>query len=316
MFIAGERVDGESGERTGATSPATRESLGTVPEGTRGDAQRAIRRRTPPGGGGQAVSAFERAEAMERIAVVAERRDDLARTLTLDQAQAAQGGGVRRGRRARAVLAHGRGRRAPARGRDAAVRGRGKAVLVYRVPKGVAGDHSVELAVHDAGGGDCARARGGKRGRLGAGAHHVGGSGQARGMHLGSGAAGIFNMVTGTGRGASETRSRAMSDTHAIGFVGSITTGYKVAERAAGKSLLLEMGGNGPVVVLEDADWTRRSPPRSSPPSSARARAAPPASASSSTSPCTTRTSTSSRPRWPRRSGSATPSRTTRRWAH
>jgi len=43
-------------------------------------------------------------------------------------------------------------------------------------------------------------------------------------------------------------------DTHAIGFVGSITTGYKVAERAAGKSLLLEMGGNGPVVVLEDAD--------------------------------------------------------------
>ena len=42
MFIAGEWVDGESGERTEATSPATGESLGAVPEGTRGDAQRAI----------------------------------------------------------------------------------------------------------------------------------------------------------------------------------------------------------------------------------------------------------------------------------
>ena len=40
----------------------------------------------------------------------------------------------------------------------------------------------------------------------------------------------------------------------AIGFVGSVATGYRVAERAAGKALLLEMGGNGPLVVLEDAD--------------------------------------------------------------
>src|SRR4029079_9525527 len=31
-------------------------------------------------------------------------------------------------------------------------------------------------------------------------------------------------------------------------------TGYRVAERAAGKALLLEMGGNGPLVVLDDAD--------------------------------------------------------------
>jgi acyl-CoA reductase-like NAD-dependent aldehyde dehydrogenase len=42
--------------------------------------------------------------------------------------------------------------------------------------------------------------------------------------------------------------------THAIGFVGSVATGGRVAERAAGKPLLLEMGGNGPLVVLDDAD--------------------------------------------------------------
>jgi succinate-semialdehyde dehydrogenase/glutarate-semialdehyde dehydrogenase len=45
--------------------------------------------------------------------------------------------------------------------------------------------------------------------------------------------------------------------THAVAFIGSIETGHRVAERAAGKALLLEMGGNGPFVVLEDADVER-----------------------------------------------------------
>ncbi|HEU4397703.1 MAG TPA: aldehyde dehydrogenase family protein, partial [Actinomycetota bacterium] len=42
--------------------------------------------------------------------------------------------------------------------------------------------------------------------------------------------------------------------TQAVGFIGSIATGHAVARRAAGKELLLEMGGNGPLVVLADAD--------------------------------------------------------------
>jgi succinate-semialdehyde dehydrogenase/glutarate-semialdehyde dehydrogenase len=40
----------------------------------------------------------------------------------------------------------------------------------------------------------------------------------------------------------------------AVGFIGSTATGLRIASRAAGKRLLLEMGGNGPLVVLEDAD--------------------------------------------------------------
>jgi succinate-semialdehyde dehydrogenase/glutarate-semialdehyde dehydrogenase len=39
-----------------------------------------------------------------------------------------------------------------------------------------------------------------------------------------------------------------------VGFIGSTATGLQIARRAAGKTLLLEMGGNGPLVVLEDAD--------------------------------------------------------------
>ena len=49
------------------------------------------------------------------------------------------------------------------------------------------------------------------------------------------------------------------SGTFAIGIgyfaiIGSIETGQKVAARAAGKTLFLEMGGNGPMVILDDAD--------------------------------------------------------------
>src|SRR5439155_1972829 len=65
--------------------------------------------------------------------------------------------------------------------------------------------------------------------------------------------AGVFNLVTGPGSVVGDEIA-ANVGTHAIGFVGSVATGYRVAERAAGKALLLEMGGNGPLVVLEDAD--------------------------------------------------------------
>jgi succinate-semialdehyde dehydrogenase/glutarate-semialdehyde dehydrogenase len=46
----------------------------------------------------------------------------------------------------------------------------------------------------------------------------------------------------------------AHEDTAAVGFIGSTETGLAIARRAAGKRLLLEMGGNGPLVVLDDAD--------------------------------------------------------------
>jgi acyl-CoA reductase-like NAD-dependent aldehyde dehydrogenase len=39
-----------------------------------------------------------------------------------------------------------------------------------------------------------------------------------------------------------------------VGFTGSSPTGETIARRAAGKPLLLELGGNGPTIVFEDAD--------------------------------------------------------------
>jgi acyl-CoA reductase-like NAD-dependent aldehyde dehydrogenase len=40
----------------------------------------------------------------------------------------------------------------------------------------------------------------------------------------------------------------------AIGLTGSTRTGQVVARRAAGKPMLLELGGNGPTIIFEDAD--------------------------------------------------------------
>ncbi|MGO4841847.1 aldehyde dehydrogenase family protein, partial [Rhizobiaceae sp. 2RAB30] len=37
-------------------------------------------------------------------------------------------------------------------------------------------------------------------------------------------------------------------------FTGSPVTGQRIAERGAGKPMLLELGGNGPLIVLADAD--------------------------------------------------------------
>ena len=65
--------------------------------------------------------------------------------------------------------------------------------------------------------------------------------------------AGVFNLVTGPGSVVGDEIARNPG-THGVGFIGSTETGRKVAEAAAGKAAVLELGGNGPVVVMDDAD--------------------------------------------------------------
>jgi succinate-semialdehyde dehydrogenase/glutarate-semialdehyde dehydrogenase len=60
-------------------------------------------------------------------------------------------------------------------------------------------------------------------------------------------------MVTGPGSTVGDEIAGSRG-THAVAFIGSTVTGENVASRGAGKALLLELGGNGPMVVLDDAD--------------------------------------------------------------
>lgn len=64
---------------------------------------------------------------------------------------------------------------------------------------------------------------------------------------------GVVNTVTGLG---SEVGDEVVVNpgTQAISFTGSSATGKTIATRGAGKPMMLELGGNGPTVVLADAD--------------------------------------------------------------
>jgi succinate-semialdehyde dehydrogenase/glutarate-semialdehyde dehydrogenase len=65
--------------------------------------------------------------------------------------------------------------------------------------------------------------------------------------------AGILNFVPGPGPVVGDAVV-GHPLVNGVGFVGSVATGRLVAARAAGKAQILELGGNGPMVVLEDAD--------------------------------------------------------------
>jgi acyl-CoA reductase-like NAD-dependent aldehyde dehydrogenase len=256
MLIGGAWVESESGARFTAESPATGETIGTVPEGTREDARRAIAAANDAAPGWAAVSAFERAAALERVAAaVVERREALARTLTLDQgkplaAEAYDEVDELAGyfRQAAAEATRLEGSMPPSM--DAS-----KRVLVYRVPRGVVGvitpwnwPYTMPAEVVAP-----ALAAGNAVVWAPAPSTSVCAVALAECMADAGLPAGVLNLVTGPGPVVGDEIA-ASPGVQAVAFIGSIETGHRVAERAAGKALLLEMGGNGPFVVLDDAD--------------------------------------------------------------
>jgi acyl-CoA reductase-like NAD-dependent aldehyde dehydrogenase len=64
---------------------------------------------------------------------------------------------------------------------------------------------------------------------------------------------GALNLVTGDGAIVGQA---VVGHPHvdAVGFTGSTPVGLQVARAAAGKACMLELGGNGPTLVLEDTD--------------------------------------------------------------
>jgi acyl-CoA reductase-like NAD-dependent aldehyde dehydrogenase len=256
MVVAGKWVESESGGRIEATSPATGETIGSVPEGTREDAQRAITAANAAWREWAALSPFDRARALERVAeLIVERRDDLARTLTLDQgkplhaeAYGEVGELIEYWRMAAADATRLEGSMPPSV--DAS-----KRVLAYRVPRGVVGvitpwnwpyTMPSELVAP-------ALAAGNAVVWSPASTTSVCAVKLAECIVDAELPAGVFNMVTGPGSVVGDEIASSRG-THAVAFIGSTSTGEKVASGAAGKALLLELGGNGPMVILDDAD--------------------------------------------------------------
>jgi len=256
MVVGGAWAESESGGRLEATSPATGESLGTVPEGTREDARRAIAAANAARRDWASLSAFDRAAAMNRVAdLIEERRDDLARMLTLDQGKplhAESYGEVEElvvyWRMAAEDATRLSGSMPPSV--DSA-----KRILAYRVPRGVVGvitpwnwpyTMPAELIAP-------ALAAGNAVVWTPASSTSVCSVKLAECIVDAELPAGVFSMVTGPGSVVGDEIASSPG-TQAVGFIGSIATGLKVATGAAGKATVLELGGNGPLVVLDDAD--------------------------------------------------------------
>jgi acyl-CoA reductase-like NAD-dependent aldehyde dehydrogenase len=256
MFIGGRWVASESGAVLEATSPSTGKPIGTVPEGTRADARRAVDAARAAFTGWAALSAFDRAAAMRRVAeAVDAAREPLADTLTLDQ------GKPRRAEAADEVeelIAYFEMAAADAIRMEGLLPpsvDAGKRVLLQRVPRGVVAVISPwnwpytmpgELLAP-------ALAYGNTVVWAAAPSTSVCAVRLAECLEAADLPAGVVNLVTGPGPVVGDEIA-ASPGTQAVGFIGSIATGHAVARRAAGKELLLEMGGNGPLVVMDDAD--------------------------------------------------------------
>jgi acyl-CoA reductase-like NAD-dependent aldehyde dehydrogenase len=256
LFIGGEWQDARSGEAIEAISPATGERIGDVAQGDREDARRAVAaaRAAFPAWG--ATTAFERARALQRIADVCERRrDELAHALTLDQGKPLYAEAYEE---VDELIAMWRGAAEDGIRIEGTIPPSftpGARVLLLRRPKGPVAivtpwnwpyTMPAELVAP----------------ALAAGNTVVWNPAPSTAVCSGlltdciaeaDLPAGVFNFVPGQGPVVGD---EIVGHPHvaAVGFIGSTATGNKIAQRAAGKSLLLEMGGNGPLVVLEDAD--------------------------------------------------------------
>jgi succinate-semialdehyde dehydrogenase/glutarate-semialdehyde dehydrogenase len=256
LYIGGSWGPAAGGSSFESTNPATGSSIGAISEGGRVDASRAIESAAGAAPAWGRTSPFERAAILERIAATIEsRRDVLARALTEDQGKPlhAEAYGevdelVLYFRMAAADATRIEGMLPPSVDPQ-------KRVLIYRVPKGVVGvitpwnwpyTMPAELIAPALAAGNAVvwnPARLTSRCSVAL-AECI----AEAGLPLG-----VFNLVTGPG---DEVGDEIAGDARvaAIGFVGSTTTGARIAQRAAGKELLLEMGGNGPLVILGDAD--------------------------------------------------------------
>jgi succinate-semialdehyde dehydrogenase/glutarate-semialdehyde dehydrogenase len=256
MFVAGEWRAALDGGEERASSPATGEDLGGVAWGDRVDAQQAVAaaREAFPGWG--RATAFERAAALHRVADVCERRrDELARALTLDQGKplhaesydevdelvvmwrAAAEDGVR------------------LEGSIPPSSSPGKRVLLLRRPLGVVAvvtpwnwpyTMPAEIVAP-------ALAAGNTVVWTPAPSTAVCSALLAECVAEADLPPGVFNFVLGPGAVVGD-EIVSNPGTAAVGFIGSTRTGRQIASRAAGKTLLLEMGGNGPLVVMGGSD--------------------------------------------------------------
>jgi acyl-CoA reductase-like NAD-dependent aldehyde dehydrogenase len=255
LFISGAWEEARSGATIQATSPATGESIGDVAQGDREDARRAVGAAREAFPKWARATAFERADALRRIAdVCVRRRDELARVCTLDQGKPLH----ESYEEVDELVAMWRGAAEDGLRIEGSIPPSftpGARVLLLRRPKGPVAivtpwnwpyTMPAELVAPALASGNTVVWNPAPTTAVCSGL-------LAECVAEADLPPGVFNFIPGPGP---EAGDEIVSHPHtaAVGFIGSTATGNRIAQRAAGKSLLLEMGGNGPLVVLDDAD--------------------------------------------------------------
>jgi acyl-CoA reductase-like NAD-dependent aldehyde dehydrogenase len=256
LLIGDEWVDGSGAESVPLTSPATGEGIATVEQGTRADVERAIAAAEDAGHVLARMTAFERGTLCHRVAdLLLERREDIARDLSAEQ-----GKPYRREALPEVDVAADMFRDAAecAKRLDTLVyqsSDPAKRIFTIRQARGVYGvvtPWNFPVAIPSE--------------YLSAGlatgnplvwkpsewtplsAAHLATCFLDAGVPPGA-----LNLVLGD---PAEVGDEVVGNPRvaAIGLTGSSRTGRVVAFRAAGKPMLLELGGNGPTIVFDDAD--------------------------------------------------------------
>lgn len=256
MYIDGDWVESETGARRPVVNPATGDTIGSVPEGSRKDAQRAIAAAGEVEEELRWMTPAERSAMAKRIVAALEAHaDEMARVITLEQGKPYYKEGKWEAsacqlffREAAEDIVRLHGESLPSSDPNKRAisywQSRGTYAVVtpwnfpYNIPSEyisaclVAGNPVVWVPAPTTSA--CAVA-------------------YARALVDADLPKGAFNMVIGAGPVVGD-EIVSNPATRGVGFTGSPATGQTIAERAAGKPLLLELGGNGPFVVLEDAN--------------------------------------------------------------
>jgi acyl-CoA reductase-like NAD-dependent aldehyde dehydrogenase len=257
MHIGGEWVEAASGAMFQAVSPATGQVLAILPRGAREDARAAVEAAGRARSRLADTSPFERAEICHAVAdVLDKRRDELARELSLEQGKPYReavdeitfaatlfrdaGDDVKRLETSILPSVD------PAK-RILTIRQPHGVVAVitpWNYPVGIPSEYlSAALAA-----GNCVVWKPAPTTSMIA-------VRLTECLLAGGAPEGTVNLVFGEADVGEEIVSNP--GTHAVGFTGSSAAGNLVAKSAGAKPLLLELGGNGPTIILDDADLER-----------------------------------------------------------
>jgi succinate-semialdehyde dehydrogenase/glutarate-semialdehyde dehydrogenase len=261
-YIGGRWCDAESGATYDAINPATGQPFGTVARCTRADAKRAVAAANAAQLSWRHTSLWERTAVCNRVADVLDRRkDEIADTLTTELGKPRYGEAAMEAgeasvpwRIAAETAKYFEGHTKPAQDAKKRVltfwRARGVITVLtpWNFPAAIPGEYlPFAIAMGNTVCWSPAPTAAATAAKLMECVHEAGVP------------AGVINLVTGPGAEVGDELV-VNPGTHAVGMTGSPATARQIAARAGLKPRIFELGGNGPIIVLDDADVEQIAP--------------------------------------------------------